>query len=493
MMCSKKIQGLALLATLTAAISMRADSIPLSYSLTGNGTVIASTDTTLTLNTEAGGSILSNDSALNTAWNPVSYSELCVLDFTTNLLQGAFTITLQNGDTLTGTDLEDDSVVDASPTQTGPFSQTLTFTGGTGEFADATGSVSGIGYLGTTEFTVMGTGAINTASAPEPVTVVLFVAGLLVLFLRSRTTSNLRRRVFEPCVAVVAAISFALCANADTLAYVETSNPATGAPGFGTVDLQTGAFRSIGSGLTDASTGLVPTASGLLLTLGSGGNLDAINPIDGTEAIIGPTGLGDCSAPPASPCGANSANAFGSLNGKVYATDYAGNLYSVNPTTGHATLIGLTGLPAITIVPFSMNADGTLNVFDESLFDNGGNLYANTDVLKLDPNTGSIVSTVVPDSIYKIDPITGHATFVTGTITPLNSFLNVDGTEYAFNGSTGQVLNLNLNNGNTTEVSSTDPATGLVFGAALVTPEPSSLTMFVLGLASVTFSLIRKR
>lgn len=176
---------------------MRADSIAVSYSLTGTGTVIGSTATTLTLNTEANGSILSGDSTLNTAWNPISYSELCVLDLTTNLLQGDFTISFQNGDTLTGSDLEDDSVIDASPSQTGPFTQTLTFTGGTGAFAGATGSVSGTGFLGTTDFTVSGTGAIN-AAAPEPVSGTLFLAGLTALLIGGRTRRSAPRRNLAP-------------------------------------------------------------------------------------------------------------------------------------------------------------------------------------------------------------------------------------------------------------------------------------------------------
>jgi hypothetical protein len=160
----------------------KADSIDISYSLTGTGTVVDATDTTLTLDTEASGSITASSATLNAAWNPVSYSELCVLDLTTNLLQGNFTITLQNGDTLTGTDLEDDSVIDASPTQTGPFTQILTFTGGTGEFAGATGSVSGNGFLGTTDFTVSGSGTVNTSAVPEPAAATLILGGLGLIF-----------------------------------------------------------------------------------------------------------------------------------------------------------------------------------------------------------------------------------------------------------------------------------------------------------------------
>jgi hypothetical protein len=470
----------ALLLPLTAA---RASTLAITYSLSGTGTVVGSTATTLTLDTAATGSILSSDNGLNAAWNPVSLSELCTLDFTTNLLQGDFTLSFQDGDTLTGTDLEDQSIVDASPDGTGPYTQILTFTGGTGQFAGASGSVAGSGFIGTSSFTESGSGTLNLA--PEPESAVLLLAGLAFLgfgIIRKKVCRHMAVLSF----AIVLMTAFRFSAQADTLAYVETSNPATGAAGFGTLDLQNGAYQSINSSLTIAGAGLVNTAGGLL-TLGPDGNLYSISPSSGVQTLVGATGLSDCSAPPASPCGLTSANAFGSLNGTLYATDYAGNLYKLNAATGHATLIGITGLPAISFVPFSMNADGTLNVFDESLFDNAGKLYANTDILKIDPNTGLISSVVVPDSLYLIDPVTGKATLVAATTTPLNSFLNVNGTEYAFDGGMPptQILQLNLTNGSTNFVASADPEAGLIFGATMVTPEPAAFCLLGLGLVVV--------
>lgn len=173
-----KISGLALFATLVMAIPAQADTVAITYNLSGIGTVVSSTDTTLTLDAQAAGSVLSSDPDLNAAWNPVTYSDQSVLDLTTNLLNGTFTQSFADGDTLTGTVFEDDSVIDASPTQTGAFPQTLTFTGGTGEFAGATGSVSGNGFLGTTDFTVSGSGSVNTAAVPEPASAALFLGGL---------------------------------------------------------------------------------------------------------------------------------------------------------------------------------------------------------------------------------------------------------------------------------------------------------------------------
>jgi len=189
MKCSPKI-SMALFATLAMAIPIEANSIAITYSLSGVGTVVGATATTLTLDAQANGSILSGRASLDAAWNPVTYSDESVLDFTTGLLHGNFNLTLQDGDTLTGTVDEDDSAIDASPTQTGPFTQTLTFTGGTGEFAGLTGSASGNGFLGTTDFTVSGTGQLNTSAVPEPASWAILLAGLAILILRGRTRTN---------------------------------------------------------------------------------------------------------------------------------------------------------------------------------------------------------------------------------------------------------------------------------------------------------------
>jgi hypothetical protein len=173
---------LALIAfALTTVPLASAESVAITYSLTGTGTVVGGTGTTLALDAQAAGSILSSNANLDAAWNPVSYSDQSVLDFATNLLNGKFTFTFADGDTLTGDVFEDQTAPDTSPTETGPFPQTLTFTGGTGEFARATGSVSGTGFLGTTDFTVSGSGIVNAPAIPEPAPVALLVAGLVLV------------------------------------------------------------------------------------------------------------------------------------------------------------------------------------------------------------------------------------------------------------------------------------------------------------------------
>ena len=169
------------LAVIVPATPAHADPIAITYSLTGTGTVVSATDTTLTLAAQAGGSVLAGNADLNAALNPVAYSDLSILDLTTSLLNGNFILSFANGDTLFGKVFEDDSVVDASLSQTGPFPQILTFTGGTGEFAGAVGSVSGLGFLGTTSFTVSGSGVVNAPAVPEPASAALLLVGLAMM------------------------------------------------------------------------------------------------------------------------------------------------------------------------------------------------------------------------------------------------------------------------------------------------------------------------
>jgi hypothetical protein len=188
----RKFSGMALFAIFVMAVPAQADSIAVTYSLSGTATVVDATDTTLTLNAQSSGSIVSGNAAFNAAWNPVSYSDQGVLDFTTNLLHGNFVLTLQDGDTLTGTVVEDQSAVDASPTQTGPFTQTLTFTGGTGAFAGVAGSFSGNGVVGATDFTVSGSGNLNTSAVPEPASGTFLLGGLAILILGQRTSRRRR-------------------------------------------------------------------------------------------------------------------------------------------------------------------------------------------------------------------------------------------------------------------------------------------------------------
>lgn len=170
-----KAFSITILAILCAlAIPAHANSIAITYNLTG-GPIAPPvlSGTTLILDGLFTGSVLSGDPNLNAAWNPVTYSDHSVADLTTGLLNGTFSLMFANGDTLFGNVFEDVSAVIA--TGTGPFTQTLTFTGGTGEFAGATGSTSGAGLAGGT---VSGSGVLNAPAIPEPASVAFLLSGL---------------------------------------------------------------------------------------------------------------------------------------------------------------------------------------------------------------------------------------------------------------------------------------------------------------------------
>jgi hypothetical protein len=275
-------------------------------------------------------------------------------------------------------------------------------------------------------------------------------------------------------------------ASASPLLYV-VSGPASGAAEFGTLDPSTGSFNQIGPNLAGSS-GLVQRSDGLLLTLTFNGNLTAIDPKSGISTLIGPTGLTDCSAPPASPCGPHAANTLASLNGQVYATDFANNLYKVNTSTGATTLVGPTGMPAVPHTPFTTSSDGSFNAFEETLFGANGKLFATFDAITLDPATFTTASVVIAPDLYQIDPATGVATVIGPTDLNLGATAALDGTYYSFNVATSQVVALDLATGQAALVAGFDPGIGLVSGA-VATPEPASIAFA--GIALVAFAVCR--
>jgi outer membrane protein assembly factor BamB len=244
---------------------------------------------------------------------------------------------------------------------------------------------------------------------------------------------------------------------------------------FGAIDLGSGAFLPIGPGLPgNVGDGLVPGPRTSLLSLGFEGNLVAIDPATGTTSVVGPTGLGDCSTP-ASPCGPNSALWIGYFDGKYYATDFAQNLYSVNPDTGAAKLIGATGIPPLTFAPFSLDPDGvSFDVFSETLFSSHGKFYAFFSTLAVNFAAGTF-RVLTPGAIYQIDPKTGHATFVAPTTSTLSTMLDISNTVYAFDPTAGQVVTLDVATGQTSVVNAVDPAVGVVAGAVPARPIPAAI------------------
>jgi hypothetical protein len=265
------------------------------------------------------------------------------------------------------------------------------------------------------------------------------------------------------------------------------------APQFGTVDLTTGAFQPIGPGAPEGESGLVPGSNGALLTLTFSGNLDSIDPVTGLATVIGATGLGNCTTGAPPQCGPNSASALGQLGGTIYATDFANNLYSINPSTAQSTLIGATGIPAVPFLEGSQNPDGSLDVFDADLFASGGQLYEYFEALAINPNgpLPVVVQEVVAPNLYRINTTTGAATLVGPAAVTLTSVVNVNGTVYAFDGSLGEVVTLNPANGAINFVTVTDPNAAIISGSA-PTPEPATMALVAMGIAALAIRRLRR-
>lgn len=293
-------------------------------------------------------------------------------------------------------------------------------------------------------------------------------------------------------ITSLALVALTVPASAGSLVYV-VNGPPSGGGQFGTIDLATGAFKQIGPNTPEGSTSLVPGPNGSLYTFDFSGNLDSINPATGVTTRIGPTGLADCSAPPASPCGPHSANAFASVGGQLYVTDFANKLYRVNPGTGAATLIGSTGIPEVPFKPLTVNPDNTFNAFVEGMFSAHGNLYTTFNAFTVDPKTFTTASVVIPPELYQIDPTTGLATLIGKTDLTLGAVAEVNGTAYAFNIGEREIVTLDLTNGHSSFVSNFDPALGIVSGATAATPEPASLALVGIGTLAAIFCAWRKR
>lgn len=272
----------------------------------------------------------------------------------------------------------------------------------------------------------------------------------------------LRTRPVYGAALLLALILLVAGASAQNLVYVVDFNSQ-----LGMVNLSTGAFNPIGAPTPEPLANLVWGKDGSLLSLSASGNLDKISPLTGETVVIGQTGLGY--------------NAFdlAGVRGKLYATDFSNNIYSVDPQTGVATFIRATGMPPDPQVPFSQNSDGTINLCDETLYAWGGKLYATFDSFKVDPNTLIITPWVNP-ALYEIDPSTGEAKLIGPTRLGLSATVAAnDGKFYAIESeivgwnqygpiAKNQLYTLDLRTGATEYVRDLDSSQGAIFGAAPV-------------------------
>jgi hypothetical protein len=210
-------------------------------------------------------------------------------------------------------------------------------------------------------------------------------------------------------------------ASAAPFSYVTTSSGQ-----FGTVDLSSGAFSQIGIQGPAPFTGIATGADGTIYGMDASNRLVTIDPTTGATAVVGPSGVGFA--------------VFGGLaSGGLYGLDINNKLYSVSVTTGAATLVGATGIPTL-----------ALHGYANSLAGNGSTLYYTEErgspgalastLFALDPATGTattigltgihdivgsvfdngglygftspfLSSSTIP-SIWSLDTSTGAATFV---------------------------------------------------------------------------------
>ena len=171
-------------------MQVKGATIPVTYNFVAGGLTgpPVMMGTTLIVDGFFTGSVLSGDPSLNAVWNPVTYSDHGVIDLTTGLLNGTFTMTFANGNMLLGNLFEDVSQVIPTGGTGGAFTQTFTFTSGTGEFAGATGSLSGAGVAGIGG-SASGSGTINASAIPEPASAALFLSGMaMILVVLRRST-----------------------------------------------------------------------------------------------------------------------------------------------------------------------------------------------------------------------------------------------------------------------------------------------------------------
>jgi len=276
-------------------------------------------------------------------------------------------------------------------------------------------------------------------------------------------------------IAGAAMILSTVPASAGPVVYAVSNNYNDFTGEFGTVDLTTGAFNQIGPTNAVPLIGLVPGPNGNLLSVDQvAGNLDSIDPTTGAMSVVGAFPVVATNEP------GNAPYSIAELNGTVYATDLYGNLYTLNTTTGASTIVGITGIP---LCPSVINPD---DVSDETLFTANGELYATFDGIDL-----TNLAVVNLPELYQINPATGLATEVGPTALGLDATVQVNGTVYglAFGyAGSNTVLSLDLANGNTTflddYVSSPVPGGGNSFDiqGAAPTPEPASFMLICGGL-----------
>ena len=216
---------------------------------------------------------------------------------------------------------------------------------------------------------------------------------------------------------------------------------------FGTLDLNTGVFTILGNPGDQAGFGEL---GGNLYAGDGSGDTNSVNPANGSDTLIG--------------TGSTTYDTFGSTTTGLYAVSHPTGAnpfltYSVNPTTGVATLLGSTG---------------------QDINPNGG-----TAGLSAGSNTLYWTWTSGPTSIlYALNTTTGFANAIGDTGAFIGALVYVNGTLYGEDVIDDEIDTLNLSTGLATPTGVTvsgGPRSDLLYGMAplIATPEPSSLLLLV--------------
>lgn len=244
---------------------------------------------------------------------------------------------------------------------------------------------------------------------------------------------------------------------------------------FGTMDLGTGVFNPLGTGVpSNSAGGLAGAPGGPFFSTDSLGHLMRFT-TSGAVTDVGDTGTGVSVGP-------LGISVIGGLTtGAVFALDFSNRLFAIDRSTAALSLLGTIALP-------TQEPDYSGNM--ETSFNGDGRYLYYTLFIESGPNaTGP--------TLFRIDPLTLQVTShkMTGVPNPIIGSGFIGGELYAFTAA-GDILKVSTL-GAATVVGSYDagvppgggpPFTG-IFGV-VATPEPASAVLFAVGLACL--AIIRR-